>query len=557
MSGRGQLRLFISYNTRDEGAVRPVVDRLKTQRPDADIYFAPTRNVAGSQWIITLGEELEASDAVLLFLGPNVGPWQEIEYYEAFRRGRGVASPRIIPILLEDEAPGLHFLGQLHRLAAKDVGTGELLTRIGVALDGVEAGPDAVPLWRETNPYRGLHAMESSDAAFFFGREALTGDLLERLRGRPDKVQLLVGNSGTGKSSIVEAGVVAALRSQVWPGDLDRPWPDDMADSRSWQPVRMTPGREPLKALASAFIRIWTDDSADREALALKWAENFRNGSGLDALIAAATEELGKRPDAGVPARLLLNIDQGEELYVRDGTGSEEEPNAKVPGGSERKGGPTDAETFSRLIADAVKRRDLLVIGSLRSDYYGRLQEDRTLFEASDAHRRAAADPGAGRGRHPQAGGRPRRAVRRSEDRADDRRGDDAGRRLAAAALLHDGGGVGRDAGRRFLGRRSALPAWRDRRGEAAGGAGGAVPRPKSGRGGRAAAAFHPASGACPEGGRGGPPPGEEVRLPGRRMGAGEGALGTGVPAALDRRGGRRADRRGRARGAAPEMADG
>ena len=209
------MRLFISYNTKDEGAVRPVVDRLEAQRPDADIYFAPTRNVAGSQWIVTLGEELEASDAVLLFLGPNVGPWQEIEYYEAFRRGRGVASPRIIPILLEDEAPGLHFLGQLHRLSGKDVGKEELLTRIGVALDGVGAGPGAVPLWRETNPYRGLHAMESSDAAFFFGREALTGDLLERLRGRPDRVQLLVGNSGTGKSFRPRSPPTGRLRESI------------------------------------------------------------------------------------------------------------------------------------------------------------------------------------------------------------------------------------------------------------------------------------------------------------------------------------------------------
>ena len=150
-------------------------------------------------------------------------------------------------------------------------------------------------------------------------------------------MHLLVGNSSTGKSSIVEAGVVAALRSQVWPGDPERPWPEDMADSRSWQPVRMTPGREPLKALASAFIRSWAEESADREALALEWAAIFRNGSDLEALITAAMEELGNRPGTVVPARLLLNIDQGEEPCVRDGTGFEEERNSKTPDGSEGK----------------------------------------------------------------------------------------------------------------------------------------------------------------------------------------------------------------------------
>ena len=424
------MRLFISYNTKDESAVRPVVDRLETLRPDADIYFAPTPQRRGQPVDRHAGRG-----------AGGVGRGPALPGSRTSARGRRSNTTRLsgaagasrrrasFRSCWRTRRPGCTSSASCTASPAKDVGTEELLTRIGVALDGVEAGPDAVPLWRETNPYRGLHAMESSDAAFFFGREALTGDLLERLRGRPDKVQLLVGNSGTGKSSIVEAGVVAALRSQVWPGDPDRPWPEDMADSRSWQPVRMTPGREPLKALASAFIRIWTDDSADREALALKWAENFRNGSGLDALIAAAAEELGKRPDAGVPARLLLNIDQGEELYVRDGTGSEEERTAKAARrlGAERRpdgrGDVLPADRGRRQAARPARHRQP-ALGLLRPPA-GR--PDAVRSERAD--RRAAADPGTGRGRHPQAGGRPRRAVRRSEDRADDRRGHDAGRR--------------------------------------------------------------------------------------------------------------------------------
>ena len=256
---------------------------------------------------------------MLLFVGRDIGPWQEIEYYEALRRSRKGGRPRIIPVLLEDEAPGLHFLSQLHRLTAKDVAAEELLSLIGAALDGVDQEGEAVPLWRETNPYLGLFSMGTSGAAFFFGREDLTGDILERLRGRPDKVQMLVGNSGVGKSSIVQAGVIAALRSQVWPGDPDREWPEDLADSRSWLPVSVTPGERPLKSLALAFARTWIEDPADREAQALKWVRNFEDGSGLDALARAAAEQLAERTDSDAPARILLNIDQAEELYVRDG----------------------------------------------------------------------------------------------------------------------------------------------------------------------------------------------------------------------------------------------
>ena len=289
-------------------------------RPGADIYFAPSRNRAGAYWIGTLGEKLAATDAVLLFVGRDIGSWQEIEYYEALRRSRKGGRPRIIPVLLEDEAPGLHFLSQLHRLTAKDVEAEQLLGQIGSALDGVDQEGETVPLWRETNPYLGLFSMGTSGAAFFFGREALTGDILERLRGRQEQVLTLVGNSGVGKSSIVQAGVIAALRSQVWPDDPDRQWPEDLADSRSWLLVNVTPGERPLKSLALAFARTWIDDPADREAQALKWARNFEDGSGLDALAKAASEQLAERTDSDAPARILLNIDQAEELYVRDGT---------------------------------------------------------------------------------------------------------------------------------------------------------------------------------------------------------------------------------------------
>src|SRR5262249_1782710 len=64
--------------------------------------------------------------------------------------------------------------------------------------------------WRDRSPFRGLKAFETEDAWLFFGRESETEELLEQLRRSP--VLSVVGNSGSGKSSLVRAGLIPALQ---------------------------------------------------------------------------------------------------------------------------------------------------------------------------------------------------------------------------------------------------------------------------------------------------------------------------------------------------------
>ena len=352
------MRLFVSYNSKDQARVEPVVEAFCALRPDTQVYYAPHKNTLGAYWIRTLGEELAASDAMLLFLGSRVGPWQEVEFYDAFDRARADDRPRILPILLEDTTPGLHFLGQIHRIAARSLPPRAVVEAINAGLDAIDL-PDAAPLWRETNPYNGLFSQGTSGAAYFFGREEKTAEILEVLRSGTGAVHMLVGNSGVGKSSIVNAGVVAALRSQVWPLDGVE-WPAELAGSRAWLQLSMKPGEAPLKSLALAFARAWLDDPADRERQALKWVENFKAGSRLPDLVAATCEAVAASTDAPAPDRLMLNIDQCEELYAR----------------AEK----SEARLFSQLIASGAQCRQLVTVASLRSDYYGQLQQDEALF---------------------------------------------------------------------------------------------------------------------------------------------------------------------------------
>ncbi len=360
------MHVFLSYNNRDRRIAERICEALKQARPDLDIYFAPERNQVGAYWMDLLGQELAQADAVVLLLGERVGDWQEIEYYDALKRNRKAGRPLIAPIALAERLPGLPFLDHFHRLIFERHPFEELIGQILSAMDGagIPAGAEVEPLWRQVNPYAGLPAMKTEDSAFFVGREALTGEILEALRQRPDRIHTLIGSSGVGKSSVAFAGVLAALRSRMWPGDLDREWPADMETSPGWLPIVVTPGVKPCKELARSIARTWLDSPSAIEREASAWAKLFREGSDLTELARAAREEIARRTGAEPPTKAILYVDQGEELYTR--------------------AEPDDAAVFSRLIGGAVSHPDIMVMASLRADYYGQWQADEPFFANGD-----------------------------------------------------------------------------------------------------------------------------------------------------------------------------
>jgi serine/threonine protein kinase/DNA-binding winged helix-turn-helix (wHTH) protein len=106
----------------------------------------------------------------------------------------------------------------------------------------VDAGP-AVDRPR-TNPYKGLRAFEETDAVDFHGRDRLVDELVDEL-SRPERTMLaVVGPSGSGKSSVVRAGLLPAVRAGRLPG------------SGAWFVTAMNPGSHPFEALETALLRI-------------------------------------------------------------------------------------------------------------------------------------------------------------------------------------------------------------------------------------------------------------------------------------------------------------
>jgi hypothetical protein len=121
----------------------------------------------------------------------------------------------VIPVLLPDCEPPLGFLRQLTwvdlRSQALDRGIAILIK----AARGEAPGPDLQGHFDSVRasicPYRGLLHFREEDAPFFFGREAAIEGLIDGIKHHP--FLALVGASGSGKSSVVRAGLVPRLRS--------------------------------------------------------------------------------------------------------------------------------------------------------------------------------------------------------------------------------------------------------------------------------------------------------------------------------------------------------
>src|SRR5205085_1639195 len=117
---------------------------LAARHPGVEWYLAPRNVAGGAYWIPRLAEAIARSDVVLFLAGRQIGAWQELEYHEALRlwRKRG-GRPRVVPIVIAGQAPGLPFLAQLHQIFAADPTAPESLAAIEGALKD-SALPDAV-----------------------------------------------------------------------------------------------------------------------------------------------------------------------------------------------------------------------------------------------------------------------------------------------------------------------------------------------------------------------------------------------------------------------------
>ena len=191
-------------------------------------------------------------------------------------------------------------------------------------------------------PYKGLQSFDEADAEHFLGRERLTARLVGRLRD--SRFLAVVGASGSGKSSVVRAGLIPALRRGQPLADGGLP----PTDSMRWAIRLLTPTAHPLDALAVALAG---PDAAPDAASAL----SAQLAAGPGALAAAARQLLA----AEARPRLLLVIDQFEEVF------------ALARDANERQA------LFDNLVTalDPAADHPITIIVALRADFYARFAE--------------------------------------------------------------------------------------------------------------------------------------------------------------------------------------
>lgn len=143
-------------------------------------------------------------------------------------------------------------------------------------------------------PYQGLAAFQETHSQYFFGRNAFTSQLFEAIHKQ--KFTAIVGPSGSGKSSIVFAGLVPQLRHKG-----------------NWLISSLRPGRRPFAALAAALITFVSQNLSDVDQLVEtpKLARALQDGT------LSLTDVFSRIEQANQDAQnFLLIIDQFEELYT-------------------------------------------------------------------------------------------------------------------------------------------------------------------------------------------------------------------------------------------------
>ena len=359
------MRVFISYSASDGQMVAKLVDSLKQVRPDWDPFF-DQHSLRTGYWMPQLAKGVESAEAFVFLFGNRLGLWQTIEYYGAFdKRVRDNSMP-IVPVLIDDAAvPGLPFLEQLQWIKEANPSGTDAVARIAAALEKTDA-TEKPAAWRYVDPYRGLKALREEDSALLFGRDDLVEKLVHTVAKPSGKVVMAVGNSGIGKSSLIFAGVFAALGREGWISEkISSEWPAALEQSRSWVRLKMAPREDPLKQLAGMFVAQWLDprNPAYHETCDQWQARLAKSESSITELMLAA-DEGAKEKGADPPQKYVIYVDQGEELYTR--------------------ADKTQAQRFSQLLAEAAKHERFRVIMSIRADFYGRLQEDAVLLKASE-----------------------------------------------------------------------------------------------------------------------------------------------------------------------------
>jgi TIR domain len=312
--------VFLSHNSADKPAVEELAHRLKGAgfEPWLDKWHLSP----GVPWQNEIEKALANSASCAVFLGPSgINRWQMEEMRAAIsqRVQVGADAFRVIPVLLpgtdktrRSEVPPFLRAGTWVEFV-NTLDNEEAFSRLIAGIRGRAPGqPPDVSTLAGRCPYKGLQSFDVDDAPFFCGREALIELVLSKLwltltRENSLRFLAIVGASGSGKTSLARAGLVASIRRGALPNSL------------AWPCLVFRPGANPLESLAKAIcveLRAKSSSAARQRLVdpaAVKQLVESLHGPDHDALDLEVSLELGTEQPG---RRVIVLVDQFEEIFT-------------------------------------------------------------------------------------------------------------------------------------------------------------------------------------------------------------------------------------------------
>jgi WD40 repeat protein/energy-coupling factor transporter ATP-binding protein EcfA2 len=252
---------------------------------------------AWNQWDQTTADAIKASYAVLLVASPEARRAESVRRdIEAAR----VGLKRIVPVWAAgetwiDSAPaGFGGIQYMDARGNNYFNARSQLTALLLGLQTTGSTAAANTDMPTRNPYKGLRSFSNEDTGDFFGRDAAVNDMLDSLKQYP-QLLAVIGASGSGKSSVVMAGLLPRLKAGALTG------------SRDWiYALPFTPGEHPVANLIRVLTRALPDIGEDR----IRGALLDKDSQALGRLLREAVYD-------GLKTRLVLFVDQFEEVFTQ------------------------------------------------------------------------------------------------------------------------------------------------------------------------------------------------------------------------------------------------
>jgi WD40 repeat protein/energy-coupling factor transporter ATP-binding protein EcfA2 len=299
-------RIFLSHSGIDAEAAAALKVRIlavpAAREHGLNVWLDKDDLRAGEPWQSQIEEAIGKSQAFAVYVGSRgMVNWVEAEVRLALNRAISEPEYRFVPILAAT-APGPEalpgFAQQFQAVFDVEARADQFDRLMGAVLGGAEAGR----LQLETEPFFGLRAIDEHRSHLFFGREAETDALVARVHRTP--LVLVTGDSGSGKSSLVRAGLVPRFRGGAL-AVLDGARPEDAI----WHVVTAQPRNQPLRQLGDAI-----DGAA--KSLGLPLADR---GALADWAASGKKEKVRRGLRCDLPperVQVLLVVDQFEELLT-------------------------------------------------------------------------------------------------------------------------------------------------------------------------------------------------------------------------------------------------